>query len=64
MNEFIAKIGYTLAWGVGIPKYSLEEAFNQYYILGLILFIAGIICLVILPILIILYTRKKRDKNE
>ena len=64
MNEFIAKMGYTLAWGFGVPKYSLEEAFNQYYTIGLIMFITGIICLVILPILIILYIKKKRDKNE
>lgn len=64
MNEFIAKIGYTLMWGFGIPKYSLEEAFNQYYIVGLILVIAGIICLAILPILIILYIKMERDKNE
>lgn len=64
MNEFIAKMGYTLSYGFGIPKYSLEEAFNLYYTLGLTLFIAGIICLVILPILIILYIRKKRGKNE
>lgn len=64
MNEFIAKIGYTLAWGFGVPKYSLEEAFNQYYTIGLILLIAGVICLVVLPIFIILYIREKRDKND
>lgn len=63
MSEFIAKIGYTLMWGFGTPAYSLEEAFDQYYIIGLILFILGIVGIGILPILIIFIKRMERDED-
>ncbi len=62
MTNFIAKIGYTLMWGFGIPEYSLEEAFDQYYKVGLILLVIGIICIAILPILIISYIREMVEK--
>lgn len=62
MSNFIANMGYTLMWAFGVPEYSFEEAFEQYYTVGLILLIVGIICITILPILIILYTRKVRKK--
>ncbi len=61
MSEFIAKIGYTLMWGFGTPAYSLDEAFDRYYTIGLILFILGIVGIGILPILIILLKRMERD---
>lgn len=58
MSNFIAKIGYTLMWAFGIPKYSLEEKFEEYYKVGLLITIIGIVAIVILTVLFIWYLKK------
>ena len=62
MKNFIAKIGYTLMWGIGIPEYSLEEKFEEYYKLGLLITIIDIVAIVALIVLLIWYL--KRDEEE
>lgn len=61
MRNFIAKIGYTLMWGFGIPEYSLEEKFEEYYRVGLLITIIGIVAMVFLIVLFILYLKKGKE---
>lgn len=52
MKTFIARFGHCLAYAIGIPKYTFNEAFEAYYRFGLTaLIVMGsfmIICLIIL----------------
>lgn len=61
MSDFIARIGYTLMWGFGIPEYSLKEKFEEYYRLGLLIIIIGIISMVVLIVLFIWYIKKGNE---
>ena len=59
MKDFIAKFGYTLAWGLGIPK-SFEENYEGFYKFGLLtISFAGIliVALTIMLIFIIKHTK-------
>ena len=59
MRNFIARMGYILTWGLVIPVYSLEEAFEEYYIFGLLITIVGISSMVfIIVCLIVILFRK------
>ena len=62
MRNFIAKMGYTLMWAFGIPEYSLEEKFEEYYRVGLLIAIIGITAIILLPLVLIWYLRE--DKSE
>lgn len=64
MRNFIAKIGYTLMWGFGIPEYSLEEKFEEYYRVGLLITIIGIVAMVVLIVLFIWYLKKGNEVEE
>lgn len=64
MSDFIAKIGYTLMWGFGIPEYSLEERFEDYYKVGLLITIIGIAAIVVLLVLSIWYLKKGNEVEE
>ena len=64
MKNFIAKLGYTLMWGFGIPEYSLEEKFEEYYRLGLLITIIGIVAMVVLIVLSIWYLKKSNEVEE
>lgn len=56
MEDFIAKFGYTLAWGIGIPEESLEEGYDRWFNFGLsILIIAAVIILICLILVLILW---------
>lgn len=35
MEDFIAKLGYILAWGIGIPTQTIEENHTGYYAIGM-----------------------------
>lgn len=59
MKNFIAKMGYTLMWAFGIPKYSLEEKFEEYYKFGLSITIIGIVATVLF-IVLVLYLKKSK----
>lgn len=61
MRNFIAKIGYTLMWSFGIPEYSLEEKFEEYYRVGLLITIIGIVAMVVLIVLFIWYLKKGNE---
>lgn len=58
MSNFFARIGYILMWGLGAPKYSLEEAFEEYYIFGFTITILGIVSMVFLIVLLIFGFKK------
>lgn len=64
MKNFIAKIGYTLMWGFGIPEYSLEERFEGYYKVGLLITIIGVVAMVVLIVLSIWYLKKGNEVEE
>ena len=68
MKNFIARMGYILTWGLGIPVYSIEEAFEEYYIFGLLITIVGIssmvFIIVCLIVLLILEFKKKKEVEE
>ncbi len=64
MKNFIAKIGYILMWGLGIPEYSLEEKFEEYYRAGLLITIIGIVAMIVLIILLIWYLKKNKEVEE
>lgn len=64
MRNFIAKIGYTLMWGFGIPEYSLEEKFEEYYRVGLLITIIGIVAMVVLIVLFIWYLKKGNEVGK
>lgn len=64
MKNFIAKIGYTLMWGLGIPEYSLEEKFEEYYRVGLLITIIGVVAIVVLIVLSIWYLKKRNEVEE
>lgn len=55
MKKFIARMGYILVWGFGIPEYSLEEKFEEYYKLGLLLAIIGIVAIVFSIVIFVWY---------
>ena len=46
-------------WAFGIPKYNLEEAFEQYYKVGLTITIIGITAIILLPLVLIWYLKKE-----
>ena len=68
MKNFIARMGYILTWGLVIPVYRLEEAFEEYYIFGLLITIVGIssmvFIIVCLILLLILEFKKKKEVDE
>lgn len=64
MSNFIAKIGYTLMWGFGIPEYSLEEKFEDYYKVGLLITIIVIVSMAVLIVLFIWYLKKGNEVDE
>ena len=64
MNNFIARIGYTLLWAFGIPEYSLEEAFEEYYKVGLSIIIVGILAMICSIVLIVLILKKSNEVEE
>lgn len=64
MRNFIAKIGYTLMWGFGIPEYSLEEKFEEYYRVGLLITIIGIVAMLVIIVLFIWYLKKGNEVEE
>ena len=64
MKNFIAKMGYTLMWGLGIPEYSLEEKFEEYYRVGLLITIIGVAAMVVLIVLSIWYLKKGNEVEE
>lgn len=64
MRNFIARIGYTLMWGFGIPEYSLEEKFEEYYRVGLLITIIGIIAIIVLTVLLIWYLKKGNEVED
>ena len=61
MEDFIAKLGYTLAWGIGIPSQTLEENYTGYYAIGMFfiniceILVASVI---IMSIVLLTYLRK------
>ena len=63
MKNFIARMGYMLTWWLGTPKYSLEEAFEQYYIFGLLITILGIVSMIFLIVIIIWEFKRNRGIN-
>ena len=64
LNNFIAKLGYILTWGFGIPEYSLEEKFEEYYIVGLLITIMGIVAMAFLMVLIVWYLKISNEVEE
>ena len=60
MKEFFARFGYILTWGFGIPEYSLEEKFEEYYKFGLAIIIVGILAMTYLITLIVLILKRNR----
>lgn len=64
MSNFIARIGYTLMWAFGIPEYSLEEKFEEYYKVGLSITIVGILAMIFLIVLIVLILKKSKEVEE
>ena len=64
MKNFIARMGYTLMWGIGIPEYSLEEKFEEYYRLGLLIIIIGIVAMILFIVLFVLYLKKDNEVEE
>ena len=64
MSNFIARMGYIFTWAFGTPKYNLEEAFEQYYIFGLIIEILGIVSMLFLIVIFIFVFNRNRGKRE
>ena len=64
MKNFIARIGYTLTWAFGIPEYSLEEKFEEYYKFGLSIIIVGILAMVFLIVFAVLILKKDKEVEE
>lgn len=64
MKNFIARMGYTLMWAIGIPEYSLEEKFEEYYRLGLLITIIGIVAMILFIVLFVLYLKKDNEVEE
>lgn len=60
MSEFLAKFGYTFYWGLGTPRYSLEENFDGYYRIGFIMVAILGTAVVILMALFVLDLIKER----
>ena len=64
MKNFIARMGYTFTFAIGMPEYSLEEKFEEYYIVGLALTIIAIVATICLIISFIWYCIIKRLNKE
>lgn len=64
MRNFFARFGYTLLWGFGMPKYSLEEKFEEYYRAGLIITIMGIVALVFSIVLLFWYLKISKEEDK
>ena len=64
MKNFIARIGYTLMWGLGIPEYSLEEKFEEYYKVGLLITIIGIIAVIFSIVILVWYFKINKEVYE
>ena len=64
MRNFIARMGYTSTWAFGIPEYSLEEKFEEYYRLGLLITIIGIVAIILFIVLFVLYLKKDNEVEE
>ena len=64
LNNFIARMGYILTWGFGIPEYNLEEKFEEYYIVGLLITIMGIVAMVFLMGLFVWYLKKRNEVSQ
>lgn len=65
MEELLAKIGYTLLWGLGVPDFGLEEAFTQCFVIGaglMILASASIIALITICAITI-FAERRKGKN-
>ena len=54
-------MGYILNWGFGIPEYSLEEKFEEYYRTGLLLIISGIVAVIFSIVILVWYFKKKNE---
>ena len=55
MEQFLAELGYISCFAFGTPTCKLEENFNGYLGLGMFLFIAGSISLLVLFIISIYF---------
>ncbi len=67
MKNFIARMGYILMWGFGIPEYSPEEKFEEYYRVGLILAIIGIVAFgltIVNSIIYLVLDKKSKEVDE
>ena len=64
MRNFIARMGYIIMWCIVIPEYSLEEKFEEYYRLGLLITIIGIVAMVLSIVLVILYFKQSNEVIE
>lgn len=64
MKNFIARIGYTLMWGLGIPEYSLEEKFEEYYKVGLLLTIIGIVAVIFSIVILVWYFKINKEVDK
>ena len=64
MKNFIARIGYTLMWGLGIPEYSLEEKFEEYYKVGLLLTIIGIVAAIFSIVILVWYFKINKEVDK
>jgi len=62
MKEFIARFGYTLAFAIGIPKYTLEEAFEEWFKFGLLALVSGALAVLIGLVGIIILLKKDRQQ--
>ena len=63
MKDFIAKFGYTLAWGLGIPK-SFEENYDGFYRFGLLFISFSSILIVALTIMLIFIIKSEKGAKR
>ena len=66
MKQFIAELGYTMAWAFTIPEYTLEEKFEEYFNFGLsmIICMATIIAICVIALTFILIKERKDKRKE
>lgn len=68
MKDFIAELGYILAWGIGIPSQALEENRTGYYVIGMFFIniceILVAITIIMVVVLFIYLLKSKKIRKE